>query len=85
MQEYKKQVSCCNQRKFLQRRTKAVYLSLTDIPPAHPDTVTVAMTKAQRIHHETGQNFTVFTADQQLNNVALQIVCISKSISKSYS
>ena len=52
-------------------KTKAVYLPLIDMPPAHPDTIMTALIKAQQLTGKIGQHFTVFTADQQLYRVAV--------------
>ena len=62
----------CKGRSF-EPKTKAVYLPLIDMPPAHPDTIMTAMSKAQRMTQEIGQTFTLFTADQQLYRVALEV------------
>ena len=43
------------------------------MPPAHPDTIMTAMNKAQILSEETGQHFTLFTADQQLYRVAVEV------------
>ena len=64
---------CREQGKYPQPKTKAVYLPLIDMPPAHPDTIMTAMSKAQKLTAETGQDFTIFTADQQLYRVAVEI------------
>lgn len=63
--------SCREQGKPLHPKTKASYLPLIDMKPAHPDTIMTAMTKAQTISQEIGQNFTLFTADQQLYKIAV--------------
>ena len=43
---------------------KCVYLILIDMPPAHPDTIMTAMTKAQRLSERTGQDFTHYIESQ---------------------
>ena len=43
------------------------------MPPAHPDTIMSTMSKAQKLTKEIGQNFTVFTADQQPYRVSLEV------------
>ena len=43
------------------------------MPPADPDTIITAMNKAQKLTEETGQNFTLFTADQQLYRVLVEV------------
>jgi len=39
---------CCEQGRSPEPKTKAVYLPLIDMPPAHPDTIMTKITKAQR-------------------------------------
>jgi len=53
--------------------TKAVYLPLIDMNPAHPDSMLTAMTEAQRLTKECGQDITVMTNDQQLYRVAVNV------------
>jgi len=43
------------------------------MPPADPDTIITAMNKAQKLTEETGQDFTLFTADQQLYRIVVEI------------
>ena len=62
---------CRERGETLQPKTKAVYLPLIDMPPAHPDTIMTAMDKAQKLSEQTGQDFTLFKADQQLYKVAV--------------
>ena len=64
---------CREQGRYPKPKTKAVYLLLIDMPPAHPDTIMTAMSKAQQLMEKIGQNFTVFTADQQLYRVAIEV------------
>ena len=64
---------CREQGRSPEPKTKAVYLPLIDMPPAHPDTIMTAMSKAQQLTEKIGQNFTVFTADQQLYRVAVDV------------
>ncbi|KAJ8018705.1 hypothetical protein HOLleu_43161 [Holothuria leucospilota] len=64
---------CRENGEVLQPRTKAVYLPLIDMPPAHPDTMMTAMCKAQKMSEKAGQNFTFITADQQLYKVAVEV------------
>ena len=64
---------CHEQGRSPEPRTKAVYLPLIDMPPAHPDTIMTAMSKAQKLTQEIGQTFTLFTADQQLYRIVLEV------------
>jgi len=58
--------------------TKAVYLPLIDMNPAHPDSMLTAMTKAQRLMKECGQNITILTNDQQLYRLAISVNMLVK-------
>ncbi|KAL8613649.1 hypothetical protein ACOMHN_029741 [Nucella lapillus] len=49
-----------------QPKTAVVYSPFLDMVPAEPDTMKTAMVEAQRLTHLTGQEWTVFTNDQQL-------------------
>ena len=53
----------------LEPQTKILYLPLTDKAPADPST----MVKAYNISENVGQQYFVFTADQQLYRVALHV------------
>ena len=64
---------CHEQGRYPKPKAKAIYLPLIDIPPAHPDTSMTAMSQAQQLTEQIGQNFTVFTADQQLYRVAIEV------------
>jgi len=55
----------------MQRKTYKVYG--IDMAPADPSTMMTAMVKAQKISTELGQEYVVFTADQQLYRVALHV------------
>ena len=59
-------------------KTKAVYLPLVDMPPAEPTTMLTAMHEAQRVTQMTGQEFTIFTNDQQLYRVVVGITWVYK-------
>ena len=48
---------CRNQGEATQLKTKAVYLSLIDMPPEHPDTIMTAMSKSQQLNRETWSMF----------------------------
>jgi len=50
-----------------------VYLPLIDMNPGHPDSMLTAMTKAQRLMKECGQNITILTNDQQLYRLAVNV------------
>ena len=54
-------------------RTKAVYLPLIDLPPAEPTTMLTALIEAQRLTNERGQVYTIFTYDQQLDRIVVNI------------
>ena len=56
--------------------TKAVYLLLIDMTPAEPDTMFTAMVEAQRLTNQMGQEYTIFTNDQQLYRVVLNVTWV---------
>ena len=56
-----------------QPKTKVVYLPLIDSPPSNPSTMRVCMLRAKKVSEATGQEYVIFTADQQLYRVALHI------------
>ena len=62
---------CREQGHMLRKKTQIVYLPLIDKPPADPATITSALLKAQAVTGATGQEYVIFTADQQLYNQAL--------------
>jgi len=64
------------QSKELKPATKVMYTPLIDMIPSDPDTMMTAMVKAQQISHELGQSFTVFTADQQLYRVMINVLWV---------
>ena len=48
--------------------------------PAEPDTMKTAMVEAQRLTSLTGQEWTIFTNDQQLYQVAVNTTWADQSI-----
>ena len=62
---------CRDQGHSLKSKTTVAYLPLIDRPPADTSTMMTAMLKAKRISRSIGQEYVVFTADQQLYRVAL--------------
>ena len=57
----------------LKPKTQAVYLPLIDMPPSDPDTMMTALQEAKRLTNERGQKKVVFTCDQQLHKVAVDV------------
>ena len=57
-------------------RTKAVYLPLIDMAPAEPTTMLTAMVEAQKLTNSTGQVYTIFTNDQQLYRIVVNITWV---------
>ena len=53
--------------------TTCVYTPLIDMKPSDPDTMLTAMVEAERLEKSTGQYIVVFTCDQQLYKVAVNI------------
>ena len=58
----------------LKPKSKVVFTHLLDRTPSDPSTMFTRMAEATRINHEARQSVTVFTADQQLYRVALDIL-----------
>ena len=56
--------------------TKAMYTPLIDMLPSDPITMMTAMVEAQKLTRQTGQVYTVFTADQQLYRVMINILWV---------
>ena len=57
-------------------KIKAVYLPLIDMAPAEPTTMLTVMMEAQKLTNATGQVYTIFTNDQQLYRVFVNITWI---------
>lgn len=57
----------------VQPATKAVYRPLIDMKPSDPDTMLTAMVEAQKLTKSCVQKTTLFTNDQQLYRVAVDI------------
>ena len=58
----------------IQPASKVMYTPLLDMTPSDPDTMMTAMVQAQKLTNETGQVYTVFTADQQLYRVMVNVI-----------
>ena len=54
-------------------QTKLLFQPYVDKSPTDPSTILSAMEDAERICNSAGQKYTVFTVDQQLNAIALNI------------
>ena len=54
--------------------TKILYQPYIDESPTDPSTILTAMEDAEQIAKDAGQKYTVFTADQQLYAIVLNIV-----------
>lgn len=57
----------------MQPKTKAVYLPLIDMTPSDPDTMMTALHEAKRLTEERAQKYAIFTSDQQLYKVAVDV------------
>ena len=60
--------------KAVQPKTKILFQPLIDEPSTDPSTMLTAMEDAERITNDAGQECTVFTVDQQLYDVVLDII-----------
>ena len=56
--------------------TKAVYTPLIDMTLSNPTTMLAAMVEAQALTKETGQVYTVFTVDQELYQVMVNVLWV---------
>ena len=56
--------------------TKAIYTPLIDMVPSEPDTMMTAIVESQRLTNSTGQIYTIFTNDQQLYRVAVNVTWV---------
>ena len=50
-----------------------MYTPLIELTPSDPSTIITAMVEAERLTNMTGQTNTIFTADQQLYKVLVDI------------
>ena len=57
----------------LKPKTRAVYLPLIDMPPSDPDTIMTALHEAKWLTKERGQKKAIFTSDQQLYKIAVDV------------
>ena len=64
---------CREQGHSIKPKTKVVYLPLMDSSPSDPATMMSSIVKAKNITAEAGQEYVVYTADQQLYRVALHL------------
>ena len=64
---------CREQGRTLEHKTHIVYLPLIDKAPVDPSTIMTAMVKALHIFENVGQQYVVFTGNQQLYRVALHV------------
>ena len=53
--------------------SRVTYTPLIDMKPSDPDTMLTAMIEAERLTQQVGQEIVVFTSDQQLYRVAVNI------------
>ena len=58
----------------LKPKTKVLYRPMIDQPPTEPSTILTAMLDAERISKSAKQTYTIFTSDQQLYKISLDIV-----------
>ena len=58
----------------VEKKTSVMYTPFLDMTPSEPDTMKTAMVHAQHITALTGQEWTIFTCDQQLYKVVVNIL-----------
>ncbi len=51
-----------------------MYRSLINKTPSHPSTILAAMIDVERVSTNAGQEFSIFTCDQQIYRVTLDII-----------
>ena len=64
-------------------KTEVAFLPLVDRPPAHPDTIKTVKEKGLSLVRAAGEDVLVFTADQQLCKVTIDILFHPPSYFKS--
>ena len=57
----------------IQPKTKTIYLPLIDMTPSDPDTTMTALHEAKRLTKERGQKNAIFTSNQHLYEVAVEV------------
>ena len=55
-------------------KSKVTFLPLIDKTPSDPSTILTVLLEAERITVQAGQEFTVFTLDQQLYKADLDVI-----------
>ena len=60
-------------RRVIETKNAAVYLPLIGMPPSDPDTMRMALHEAKRMTNKRGQKSVVFTCDQQLYKVFVEV------------
>ena len=58
----------------LKPKSRVIYEPLIDKTPSDPSTILTVMHEAERITQKTGQTITVFTQDQQLYKIVLDMI-----------
>ena len=64
--------------------TSDAYSQLIDMVPSNPSTIMTEMIESRRITKHTGQSMTLFTADQQLYRVAVNVVWVYPELSDEF-
>ena len=59
---------------LLNLQPKHIYTPLTDMKPSDPDTILTATVEAQRMTQITNQSITIFTVDQQLYRITVNVL-----------
>ena len=63
-----------NNCQSLKSKTRVIFTPILDLTLSDPSTVLAPMIKAEKNTNQTGQNITIFTADQHLFRVALAVM-----------
>ena len=64
---------CRKQGGSVMPATTALYTHLIDVKPSDPDTMMTVMMEAKRLTNTAGQDYVIFTTDQALYRIAVDI------------
>ena len=60
----------------IREKITIAFMPLIDMSPVHPTTIKTSMIQAKKMSSSNGQEFLVFTCDQQLYRVSLQTIFV---------
>ena len=68
----------------IRNSTSIIYLPLLDMTPANPTTLQTSMVQAKRLPIQHGQNFCIYTCDQQLYHIGLAVLWNNPELAKDF-